>query len=205
MFFQIGIIGRTGSGKTSLISALFRLYNYEGSIHIDDVNIKARGLSDLRRKISVIPQIPTLFTATVKQNLDPFDQYNNQALWKALEDVGLKHRFDSLNCRIENGGNNLSTGEKQLFCLARAIIANNKIVILDEATANVDSCTDQLIRRIIEKKFTDCTVLTIAHRLNTVMDSDKILVLDYGEVVGFDKPTNLAMKTNGSFFGSDFI
>ncbi|XP_063985040.1 ATP-binding cassette sub-family C member 4-like [Diachasmimorpha longicaudata] len=191
---KVGVVGRTGAGKSSLIAALFKLAKLEGAIRIDDIDTKTIGLHDLRGKISIIPQEPVLFTATLRDNLDPFHQFKDDQLWSALEEVELKDHSQSLDYLVTQGGANFSVGQRQLLCLARAIIRNNKIIVLDEATANVDPGTDALIQRTIRKKFRDCTVLTIAHRLNTVMDSDRILVMDRGQVVEYDSPHVLLQK-----------
>ncbi|KRT78583.1 ABC transporter ATP-binding protein, partial [Oryctes borbonicus] len=202
---KIGIVGRTGAGKSSLISALFRLANTTGQILIDDVDTKDLGLHDLRSKISIIPQEPVLFSGTMRKNLDPFDEYTDAVLWKALEDVELKEAVEDLtaglNSKMSEGGSNFSVGQRQLVCLARAIIRNNKVLVLDEATANVDPQTDALIQTTIRKKFAECTVLTIAHRLHTVMDSDKVLVMDAGTMVEFDHPHILLQNDNGFLHG----
>uniref|UniRef100_A0A1Y1K348 Multidrug resistance-associated protein lethal(2)03659 n=4 Tax=Photinus pyralis TaxID=7054 RepID=A0A1Y1K348_PHOPY len=201
---KVGIVGRTGAGKSSLISALFLLAPTEGAIVIDDVVIQDIGLEELRSKISIIPQEPVLFSGTMRSNLDPFDEYDDEVLWKALEDVELKDSItDSqlgLNSKILEGGTNYSVGQRQMICLARAIVRNNKILVLDEATANVDPQTDAFIQKTIRRKFADCTLLTIAHRLNTIMDSDKILVMDAGKLVEFDHPHNLLKNKNGYFY-----
>ncbi|KAB0804852.1 hypothetical protein PPYR_01822 [Photinus pyralis] len=201
---KVGIVGRTGAGKSSLISALFLLAPTEGAIVIDDVVIQDIGLQELRSKISIIPQEPVLFSGTMRSNLDPFDEYDDEVLWKALEDVELKDSItDSqlgLNSKILEGGTNYSVGQRQMICLARAIVRNNKILVLDEATANVDPQTDAFIQKTIRRKFADCTLLTIAHRLNTIMDSDKILVIDAGKLVEFDHPHNLLKNKNGYFY-----
>ncbi|KAG9435895.1 multidrug resistance-associated protein lethal [Apis mellifera carnica] len=189
---KIGIVGRTGAGKSSLISAIFRLAYLDGVIKIDGVPIHEIGLHDLRSKISIIPQEPFLFSGSLRKNLDPFDNYNDDELWQALEEVELKEY--NLQSHINEGGSNLSVGQRQLVCLARAIIKNNPILVLDEATANVDPQTDELIQKTIRVKFAKCTVLTIAHRLNTVMDSDRILVMDAGNAVEFDAPHVLIQK-----------
>ncbi|KAF5283714.1 hypothetical protein FQR65_LT13749 [Abscondita terminalis] len=202
---KVGIVGRTGAGKSSLINALFQLSDTKGSILIDDVDITEIGLHDLRSKLSIIPQEPVLFSGTMRKNLDPFDEYSDEALWKALNDVQLKESIDELhlglNAVVQEGGSNFSVGQRQLICLARAILRNNKVLILDEATANVDPRTDALIQTAIRAKFASCTVLTIAHRLNTVMDSDKVLVMDAGEMVQFDHPYLLLQEADGVFYG----
>ncbi|XP_046426437.1 probable multidrug resistance-associated protein lethal(2)03659 isoform X1 [Neodiprion fabricii] len=192
---KIGIVGRTGAGKSSLVSALFRLAYIDGDIVIDSVESSKLGLHDLRSKISIIPQEPFLFSGSLRRNLDPFDEYPDSALWQALEEVELKEM--GLESNIAEGGSNLSVGQRQLVCLARAIIRNNPVLILDEATANVDPRTDELIQKTIRIKFANCTVLTIAHRLNTVMDSNKVLVMDAGFVVEYDHPHVLLQKENG--------
>ncbi|XP_060872658.1 probable multidrug resistance-associated protein lethal(2)03659 isoform X2 [Metopolophium dirhodum] len=201
---KIGIVGRTGAGKSSLIGALFRLALNEGSIIIDGVEIHELGLHDLRSNVSIIPQEPVLFSGTMRKNLDPFDEYSDHVLWKALDEVELKDVVDDLsdglNSKISEGGSNLSVGQRQLVCLARAIVRNNKILVLDEATANVDPQTDGLIQNTIRNKFRTCTVLTIAHRLITVMDSDKIIVMDGGTIVEFNHPYTLLENKNGYLY-----
>ncbi|XP_066258777.1 ATP-binding cassette sub-family C member 4-like isoform X1 [Euwallacea similis] len=202
---KIGIVGRTGAGKSSLINALFQLTETSGAIIVDDVDITQIGLHDLRLKISIIPQEPVLFSGTMRKNLDPFDEYSDSQLWRALEDVELKEAVEDLtsglNSQMAEGGSNFSVGQRQLVCLARAILRNNKILVMDEATANVDPQTDALIQYTIRRKFEDCTVLTIAHRLNTVMDSDKVLVMDAGSVKEYDHPFVLLQDKSGMLHG----
>ncbi|XP_032663383.1 multidrug resistance-associated protein 4-like isoform X2 [Odontomachus brunneus] len=196
---KIGIVGRTGAGKSSLISALFHMAKLDGAIYIDNVSTKKIGLHDLRNKISIIPQEPVLFSATLRENLDPFNKFNDADLWAVLEEVELKESMNSLDYCVQQGGSNFSAGQRQLVCLARAILQNNKILVLDEATANVDPKTDTLIQNTIRKKFKACTVLTIAHRLNTIMDSDKVLVMDHGRAIEFDHPYILLQNNQGHF------
>ncbi|KAI2474163.1 ATP-binding cassette sub-family C member 4 [Diabrotica virgifera virgifera] len=199
---KVGIVGRTGAGKSSLIAALFRLANIEGSIIIDGIDTGEITLKDLRSKISIIPQDPVLFSGTLRYNLDPFEEYTDEQLYRALMEVELKDANNIIN-RLENRvmdrGSNYSVGQRQLICLARAIIRNNRILMLDEATANVDPQTDALIQKTIRTKFADCTVLTIAHRLNTIMDSDRVLVMDQGTVAEFDHPHMLLQNEDGIF------
>lgn len=202
---KVGIVGRTGAGKSSIINALFRLAEIEGIIAIDDIDIKSVGLERLRSSIAIIPQEPVLFTGTLRKNLDPFDEYNDDILWKALAEVELKDVVSDLpsglESRMSEGGSNFSVGQRQLVCLARAIIRNNKILVLDEATANVDPQTDALIQSTIRGKFSNCTVLTIAHRLHTIMDSDKVLVMDAGQVAEFGTPFELLQNPDSIFSG----
>lgn len=189
---KVGVVGRTGAGKSSIVSALFRMTEPGGRILIDGIDTKTIGLNDLRRSISIIPQEPILFSGTVRRNLDPFEEYTDQAIWAALKAVQLKRIVldldGGLDGTVSEGGQNFSVGQRQLICLARAILRRNRILVLDEATANVDPETDLFIQRTIRDLFKDCTVITIAHRLNTIMDSDRVLVLDGGEVKEFDEP-----------------
>ncbi|KAL3847448.1 hypothetical protein ACJMK2_018354 [Sinanodonta woodiana] len=202
---KVGIVGRTGAGKSSLITMLFRLVEpCSGELVIDGINILETGLHDLRNKISIIPQDPVLFTGTLRRNLDPFSNHQDIALWNALKEVQLKDAIEELprglETEVSEGGINFSVGQRQLICLARAILRQNKILMIDEATANVDPRTDQLIQKTIREKFRNCTVLTIAHRLNTIMDSDRVLVLDEGRIVEFDHPHLLLLNPNGIFY-----
>lgn len=193
---KVGIVGRTGAGKSSLISTLLRLTELDGgNLLIDGIDVSDIGLKDLRSSIAVIPQDPVLFQGTVRYNIDPFRQSSDSQVWLALEESNLKEKVSrdpqGLNMSVEADGDNFSVGEKQLICLARALLRKNKILLLDEATANVDVKTDHLIQKTIQSQFQGCTVLTIAHRLNTIMNYDKVLVLDHGSLVQADSPAKL--------------
>ncbi|KAG2463187.1 MRP5 protein, partial [Polypterus senegalus] len=201
---KVGIVGRTGSGKSSLGVVLFRLVEpCGGSIRIDGVNISEIGLADLRSKLSIIPQEPVLFSGTVRSNLDPFSQYEEELVWDALERTHMKECIAQLPLKlasevIENG-ENFSVGERQLLCMARALLRRCKILILDEATAAMDTETDLLIQETIREAFRDCTMLTIAHRLHTVLSCDRIMVLNQGQVLEFDEPSKLLANENSRF------
>ncbi|XP_047362116.1 ATP-binding cassette sub-family C member 4-like isoform X4 [Vespa velutina] len=198
--WKVGIVGRTGAGKSSLISALFRLFSegLEGEIIIDEKDTSTIDLQELRSRISIIPQEPILFAASLRYNLDPFNQYDDIHLWDVLREV--EFTDIGLNDQILANGNNLSIGQKQLICLARSMLRKNRIIVLDEATANIDSQTDELIQRTLRTKFVDYTVLCVAHRLNTIIDSNRIIVMDGGEIAEFDHPYELLRnKPNGLF------
>ncbi|XP_030343631.1 canalicular multispecific organic anion transporter 1 [Strigops habroptila] len=200
---KIGIVGRTGAGKSSLTNCLFRVLEAAGGmILIDEVDIATIGLHDLRSNLTIIPQDPVLFTGTLRMNLDPFDQYTDEEVWKALELAHLKTYVQDLPKGlfyvVSEGGENLSVGQRQLVCLARALLRKAKILILDEATAAVDLETDHLIQTTIRSEFADCTVLTIAHRLHTIMDSNRVMVLQAGRIVEFDSPEEL-LRNQGTF------
>uniref|UniRef100_A0A8D2Q7R3 ATP binding cassette subfamily C member 4 n=1 Tax=Varanus komodoensis TaxID=61221 RepID=A0A8D2Q7R3_VARKO len=201
---KVGIVGRTGAGKSSLIAALFRLAEPQGRIWIDKYLTSELGLHDLRKKISIIPQEPVLFTGTMRKNLDPFNEYNDEELWNSLEEVQLKEAIeelpDKLETQLAESGSNFSVGQRQLVCLARAILKKNRILIIDEATANVDPRTDELIQKTIREKFLQCTVLTIAHRLNTIIDSDRIMVLDSGRLKEYAEPYILLQEKESLFY-----
>uniref|UniRef100_A0A4X2LV23 ATP binding cassette subfamily C member 3 n=1 Tax=Vombatus ursinus TaxID=29139 RepID=A0A4X2LV23_VOMUR len=202
---KVGIVGRTGAGKSSMTLCLFRILEAaQGEILIDGVNIASIGLHDLRSMLTIIPQDPVLFSGTLRMNLDPFGKYSDEEMWQALELSSL-HKFvgsqpQGLDFECSEGGENLSVGQRQLVCLARALLRKSRILVLDEATAAIDLETDGLIQATIRSQFEGCTVLTIAHRLNTIMDYTRVLVLDKGTIAEFDSPTNLIMA-RGIFYG----
>lgn len=224
---KIGVVGRTGAGKSSIVTALFRMAYNEGLIRIDSIDIASIPLDTLRSSMSIIPQDATLFPGTIRDNLDPFKKHSDDDIWRALDQVlfgkiYLENKMQYLLIRTNSfavfqvelqaivralpngldddtlgGGRDLSAGQRSLFCLARAILRKNKILILDEATANLDSSMDNLLQKTIHKHFAHCTVLTIAHRLHSIIDSNRILVMDAGKVVEFDHAHRLLQDDNG--------
>jgi ABC-type multidrug transport system fused ATPase/permease subunit len=226
---RIGVVGRTGAGKSSLTLALFRFLEAQsGSIHIDGIDVSKIKLFDLRSRLAIIPQDPVLFSGTIRSNLDAFDQHSDSELRDALARVHLipspsavqsgavtpvssttshddsntnKNLFTSLTSKISEGGLNMSQGQRQLLCLARAIVSHPKIMVLDEATSSVDMETDTMIQRSIREEFADSTLIVIAHRLSTIVDFDRILVLGEGKVLEYDSPAELMKKQNGIFRG----
>ncbi|KAF9950235.1 hypothetical protein BGZ70_001455 [Mortierella alpina] len=203
---RVGIVGRTGAGKSSVTMALFRMIEAtEGRIVIDGVDTSTLGLEELRSRLTIIPQDPFLFGGTIRANLDPFSRYQEADLWAALEAASLKQYVSSLPgnllTEVENGGENMSLGQRQLMNLARAMLnKNSKVLCLDEATAAIDIETDNAVQRALRKSFAGCTVLTIAHRINTILDSDRILVLEHGRVAEFDKPSAFLADHNSIFY-----
>lgn len=214
---KIGIVGRTGAGKSTIITALFRFLDPEtGHITIDGVDISKIGLRNLRQAITIIPQDPTLFSGTIRSNLDPFNQYTDEEIFTALTRVNLishgeresqpvegenANKFLDIESTITEGGNNLSQGQRQLMCLARSLLKSPKVILLDEATASIDYKSDALIQQTIRDEFSLSTILTIAHRLRSIIDYDKILVMDAGRVVEYDDPYTL-IANNESLFHS---
>lgn len=218
---RVGVVGRTGAGKSSLTLALFRfLEARSGSVHIDGLDISTIKLHDLRSRLAIIPQDPVLFSGTVRSNLDPFGRHTDAALRDSLERVHLirgtggtatpvassstaadantnTNVFSDLTSPISEGGLNLSQGQRQLLCLARAIVARPRVMVLDEATSAVDMATDALIQRSIREEFTDATLLVIAHRLSTIADFDRILVLSDGRVAEYGSPRELWDRDGG--------
>ena len=201
---RVGIVGRTGSGKSTVVQTLFRLLEAEsGSIWIDGIDISSIGLHTLRTRLSVIPQSPTLFSGcSVRENLDLFNLHSDDAIWKVIEDCHLKELIDELpngwDSPVSEGGSNFSVGQRQLLCLARAILAKSKILVLDEATASVDRRTDQLLQEALHHSFRDGTIIAVAHRLDTIIDYDYVLVLGRGRVLEYGSPAEL-LRQNGSF------
>ncbi|CAH0564200.1 unnamed protein product [Brassicogethes aeneus] len=197
---KVGIVGRTGAGKSTIIATLFRLYNFEGKIIIDGVDTKTLSLDFLRDHISIISQDPVLFSGTIRENMDPKNRYSDEEIWKALESVYMRDAITDLALRVNENDSSFSTGQRQLICIARAILRKNKIVVLDEATANMDPETENLIQNTIEQNFNYCAVFIIAHRLQSVMNCDRVIVLDRGEIIEFDDPTILLKKKEGQFY-----
>ena len=206
---HIGVVGRTGSGKSSLLLVLMRIVEpyisddekYQPPLSLDGVDIMRIGLLDLRTKIGIIPQLPVLFSGTVRSNMDPFNSYTDEDIWSALDKCKMKEfveqMTDGLQSRVAEYGSNLSQGQRQLLCLGRALLKNVSVLLLDEATSSVDYDTDKKIQATIREAFAGATIITIAHRVNTIMDSDKILVMDNGVVGEYDSPeTLLADKTS---------
>ena len=201
---KIGIVGRTGAGKSSITLSLLRIIEAaSGKIIIDGIDISKIGLHDLRSRLTIIPQDPVLFSGTLRFNIDPFDTKSDEEIWKSLDHAHLKEFVSGLDkgldYEISEGGGNLSVGQRQLVCMARALLRKTRVLILDEATASIDLETDSLIQKTIRSEFADCTVLTIAHRLHTILDSSRVLVLDSGRVAEFDTPQNLLQDSNSVF------
>uniref|UniRef100_A0A7N0ZSL8 ABC-type xenobiotic transporter n=1 Tax=Kalanchoe fedtschenkoi TaxID=63787 RepID=A0A7N0ZSL8_KALFE len=193
---KIGVVGRTGSGKSTLIQVLFRLVEPSGgSIVIDGIDISTIGLHDLRSRFGIIPQEPVLFEGTVRSNIDPIGQYSEEEIWKSLERCQLKDvvaaKPEKLDALVVDGGDNWSVGQRQLLCLGRVMLKRSRLLFMDEATASVDSQTDAVIQKIIREDFAACTIISIAHRIPTVMDCDRVLVIDAGLAKEFDSPTRL--------------
>ena len=203
---KIGVVGRTGSGKSSLMNLLFRITEIEndgGLIEIDGVDIANIGTDILRLNLSIIPQDPVMFSNSVRYNIDPFGTATESEILEVLEKVQLLDVINALpeglNDQVAEGGENFSQGQRQLLCIARSLLRRPKILVMDEATASIDNATDASIQEMIRSNFQNATVLTIAHRLNTILDSDRILVLDDGRVAEFDTPQNLLKTPDGIF------
>ena len=201
---RCAVVGRTGAGKSTITTALFRLVEIEqGTISLDGVDLSTLGLSDIRgRSMFILPQDPTIFSGTVESNLDPFSSHTNEGILQALKLVrfpGVERGIGILQDIVEEGGASFSAGEKQLLCLARAMLAKPRLLVLDEATSAVDGTTDEFVQQMLRSQFPDTTLLTIAHRLNTVIDYDKVIVMDKGKVAEFGSPRDLLEDETGMF------
>ncbi|KAG1695187.1 hypothetical protein DVH05_020828 [Phytophthora capsici] len=202
---KIGIVGRTGAGKSSLTMALFRINELvSGRILIDGTDIATMPLRTLRSNLSIIPQSPVLFKGALRGYMDPFDEFSDAEIWSALEKVDMKTQVSALEGQLtyelSENGENFSVGERQMLCMGRALLTRSRIVVMDEATASIDHATEKKLQRKINEDFQNATVLTIAHRLGTVLDSDRIMVLSDGRVVEFDSPRELVKNKNGVFY-----
>ncbi|PSR85992.1 ABC transporter C family member 4 like [Actinidia chinensis var. chinensis] len=202
---KIGVVGRTGSGKSTLIQVFFRLVEPSGGrIIIDGIDISTIGLHDLRSRFGIIPQEPVLFEGTVRSNIDPIGLYSDEEIWKSLEHCQLKEvvagKPGKLDSSVVDNGDNWSVGQRQLLCLGRVMLKHSRVLFMDEATASVDSQTDAVIQKIIREDFATCTIISIAHRIPTVMDCDRVLVIDAGRAKEFDKPSHLLERP--SLFGA---
>ncbi|KAJ9672355.1 hypothetical protein PVL29_025823 [Vitis rotundifolia] len=201
---KTGIVGRTGSGKSTLIQTLFRIVEpLAGQIMIDGTNISSIGLHDLRSRLSIIPQDPTMFEGTVRSNLDPLEEYSDEQIWEALGKCQLgdevRKKGGKLDSAVIENGENWSMGQRQLVCLGRVLLKKSKVLVLDEATASVDTATDNLIQQTLRQHFVDSTVITIAYRITSVLDSDMVLLLDHGLIEEYDTPTRLLENKSSSF------
>jgi ATP-binding cassette subfamily C (CFTR/MRP) protein 1 len=201
---KVGVVGRTGSGKSTICLCLFRILEpLEGTIYIDDEDITKMGLDILRRNMTIIPQDPCLMEGSLKYNIDPFETAQDDEIIQILKKIGFEYTESDdkiLNRKIEQGGSNLSVGEKQLVCIARAILRKTKIIVMDEATANIDMKTEEKIQNALEYVLNFSTVITVAHRIKTIINYDKILVLNNGKIEEFDTPKNLLKNEKSLFY-----
>jgi ABC-type multidrug transport system fused ATPase/permease subunit len=201
---KIGIVGRTGSGKSTLLMALFRMVEPRmGRVSIDGLDTSRLSLSELRSHIAIIPQEPVMFAGTVRSNLDPFNDHPDIELWRVLDKCQLggvvRSHPAGLAMPVANSGSNWSLGQQQLFCLARAMLNPSRLLVLDEATAALDLETDALVQAMVRRDFADRTVMTIAHRLDSIIDCDRILVMAAGKLVEFDTPWALLQEPRSVF------
>ncbi|KAF8955314.1 P-loop containing nucleoside triphosphate hydrolase protein [Flammula alnicola] len=213
---KVGILGRTGSGKSTLALSFFRFVEAaQGRILIDGIDTSKIGLTDLRSRLTIVPQDPTILSGSLRSTLDVFDEYQDPELYEALRRVHLipsedtpaeaadtvnANVFRDLDSKVSEGGDNFSTGEKQLLCMARAILKRSKVLVMDEATASVDYATDELIGKTIRQEFATNTILTIAHRLRTVIDYDRVMILEQGSIIEFDRPAILLNNEASKFY-----
>ncbi|KAF8802271.1 multidrug resistance-associated ABC transporter [Phlegmacium glaucopus] len=213
---KVGILGRTGSGKSTLALSFFRFVEAtEGRILVDGVDTSKIGLTDLRSRLTIIPQDPTILSGSLRSTLDVFEEYQDEEIYEALRRVHLippedtpaeasdmvnANVFRDLDSSVSEGGDNFSTGEKQLLCMARAILKRSKVLVMDEATASVDYATDELIGKTIRHEFAESTILTIAHRLRTVIDYDRVMLLEQGRIIEFDRPATLLRNSTSKFY-----
>ncbi|KAK7258812.1 hypothetical protein RIF29_24399 [Crotalaria pallida] len=193
---KTGIMGRTGSGKSTLVQTLFRLVEpVAGQMLIDSINISLIGIHDLRSKLSIIPQDPTMFRGTVRSNLDPLEEFTDEQIWEALDMCQLgdvvRNKEGKLDSKVTENGENWSMGQRQLVCLGRVLLKKSKILVLDEATASVDTATDNIIQQTVKQHFAESTVITIAHRITSILDSDMVLFLNQGIIEEYDSPKKL--------------
>ena len=202
---KVGIVGRTGSGKSTITLCLFRILEAtEGKILIDGVDISTLGLEILRHNLTIIPQDPALMEGSLRYNIDPLEKSEDNEIIKVMQKIGfdyiIKRDKEGLNQEIAEGGSNLSVGEKQLICITRAILRKSKIIIMDEATASIDYKTEEIIQKAVNEILKDSTFITIAHRIKTILNYDRILTLDNGKIVDFDTPKNLLNDKKSLFY-----
>lgn len=201
---KVGICGRTGSGKSSLSLAFFRMVDiFDGRIVIDGIDISKLPLHTLRSRLSIILQDPILFSGSIRFNLDPECKCTDDTLWEALEIAQLKNMVKSLpgglDAMVTEGGENFSVGQRQLFCLARAFVRKSSILIMDEATASIDMATENILQKVVMTAFADRTVVTIAHRVHTILTADLVIVMKRGNILEYDTPENLLSQEDGIF------
>ncbi|XP_042487305.1 ABC transporter C family member 3-like, partial [Macadamia integrifolia] len=201
---KIGIVGRTGSGKSTLVQSLFHMLEpTAGQIHIDGINIFKIGLHDLRSRLSIIPQDPTMFEGTLRSNLDPLEVYTDEQIWEALDKCQfgdeIRKKEGKLDSSVTENGENWSMGQRQLICLVRVLLKRSKVLILDEATASMDTATDYLIQQTLRQHFSGSTVIIIAHRITSILDIDMVLLLDNGLILEYDSPAKLLENKSSSF------
>lgn len=199
---KIGVVGRTGSGKSTLLISLFRFIEAsEGNITIDGVDISQIGLKTLRKSLLIIPQIPILFSGTIRYNLDPFNEFQDHEIWKALDRVHMKEKIQQigLSGNVTENGSNFSIGERQLLSLCRCILRRAKIIIFDESTAFVDHNSDEIVQKVIREEFKESTIITVAHRLDTIIDSDMVAFMQDGEIIEIGSPKELLSQHDSNF------